>query len=136
MDIRLRTNDETAALDLLDMRYEPGGPAFVGKFVIKSTGYGAELPLWLHASTVRCLVDELRAMDTLLQGHAELSPSGDFHRVRLQLTHRGALEVTAELGSPTSNYLIARFSTDQTCLAPLIDDLERLMLTIDSDTTR
>ncbi len=136
MDIRLRTHDETLALHLLGLRYEPGGHAFIGIFVFKSNGYGAKLALWMHVSEIRKLIDRLRAMDTLLQGHAELWPAGDFHRVRLQLTQRGALEVTAELGVPTSNYLIARFTTDQTCLAPLIDDLQRLMLTVDADTPR
>ena len=49
MDIRLRTNDERYALDLLHLRYDPGGPAFVGTFVIESEGYRATVPLWLHA---------------------------------------------------------------------------------------
>ena len=135
MDIRLRTSDETSALDLLDLRYEPGGPAFAGIFVFKSNGYGAKLALWMHVSEIRSLIDRLRVMDTRLQGHAELWPAGDFHRVRLQLTRTGAVEVSVELGVPTSNYLMARFTTDQTCLSPLIDDLERLMLTAGSDTT-
>ncbi len=131
MDTRLRTNDESCALDLLELRYDPAGPAFLGRFLIRADGYSAELPLWMHISTVRKLIDEVRTMNAQLKSEAEIWPTGDFHRVRMHVTGQGGVIVEGELGAPIGNHLALSFTTDQTTLGPFADDLEGLLRTAD-----
>ena len=62
-------------------------------------------------------------MDQTLSGSATLRPMWESPFIRLALDHRGHIAVSGELGD-ADQHLRFTFDTDQTCLRPLISDLD------------
>ena len=127
MDIELRTNDHACALALRDAFPEDDYPTYRTRLFVKSAGFAADRRFWVEREALSDFLEQVRAMDRTLTGRALLQPLHELDRVEFEVTHTGGILVSGELGYPSDNYLKFEFQTDQTCLTPLIRDLERLL---------
>ncbi|HET6762860.1 MAG TPA: hypothetical protein VFH27_04285 [Longimicrobiaceae bacterium] len=126
MDISLRTGDPRNGIELLEIVREDGGWSFGMRLVVRSDGLAADRPFWIERLHLAELLTALKAMDRTLTGSARLQ-GNEPDRVTLEATRTGAIVVAGEIGIDPQNWLRFSFATDQTCLKPLVSDLERLL---------
>lgn len=126
MDIELATNDPAHGFALRDIR-PAEADAFACGLEIEAGGFAAHVPFWPERWALRRFLDQLREMDRTLAGDALLQPLWEPEHVRLTLERSGAVWVSGEVGAATGNHLRFSFRTDQTVLAPLIRDLDRVL---------
>ena len=127
MDIVLRIAEPGHELALVDVYPEDSHPSFRSRIVLRVEAFRADYRFWVERYCVVAFLDAVRAMDGTLQGEARLQPLFESDFVHLRLTKRGGVVVTGELGEADSNHLRFKFETDQTCLRPLVADLQQLL---------
>jgi hypothetical protein len=127
MDIELRTHDPERQLALREVHPEDDHPSYRARIIVRCDGILADRPFWIERHCVATFLDQLHTMDRTLSGRALLQPLYDGDHVQFELSRTGALTVAGELGYASTSHLRFEFTTDQTCIRPLIADVERLL---------
>jgi hypothetical protein len=127
VDIELATHNPEQVFALRGLHCAEAD-AFGCEVEVRSGGFSARVPFWPERFTLERFLAELRAMDRTLTGEAQLQPLWETEYVRLQLDRAGGVWVSGEVSGGAGNHLQFGFSTNQTVLAPLIRDLQRVLV--------
>lgn|SRR5690554_1180457 len=126
-EISLQTNDDRKRLKLFDISC--AGDDFICRVEIVSHGFSCDRPFYFSRSYLERFCEALEAIDTSLEGHAELRHEFEDDRIRIKGDGLGHLEISGtivELGELEQQLSFA-FVTDQTCLRTLIPDIQRVL---------
>jgi hypothetical protein len=123
MDTALTTNAPGASLTFRGITRYPGETGYSVVLAIESTPFAASLPFSFEPHPLEVFLRELRRLNKTLHGSATLKPMWEPDFVRFEGNGRGHIIVAGELGY-SEQHLRFGFETDQTCLTPLIRDVE------------
>ena len=123
MNVALSTNRQGAMLEFRDIKRFGDESGFLTVLALESGDLSARIRFYFEPHSLKTFLGELRQMDQTLSGSATLRPMWESPFIRLALDHRGHIAVSGELGD-ADQHLRFTFDTDQTCLRPLISDLD------------
>lgn len=129
MDIQLQTGTRNPSLRLEQIARLADGAAYRLGFVVISDWLMARRELFLDTTAFERFIDALRRLDRDVSGRARLQSDYEPDRVELEVTSRGEVRVRGHLEGhgDASQSVDFEFITDQTCLRPLIADIEALL---------
>ena len=126
-EISLQTNDDQKRLKLFDISV--AGDDFTCRAHIISHGFSCDRPFDFSRSYLERFYDALKAIDTSLDGHAELRHEFEDDIIRINGDGLGHLEISGTIveHGELEQQLDFAFVTDQTCLRTLIPDIARVL---------
>ena len=134
-DVKLKTNDENLKLNLLNIRKVTDN-SYQSVIEVHSRGFTCKYRFYLSESYLVKAIDNLKIMRRSFMGEAVLSEDYGLSEVTIKINELGQITVSGII-TETSGFdqkLEFDFSTDQTVLQPLIDDLEQVrILPLSSD---
>ncbi|HEY0931937.1 MAG TPA: hypothetical protein VGE27_18625 [Gemmatimonas sp.] len=127
MDIVLHTHVDDPVLALRNCR-RLDATTFECELYVRSSGFICERTFWFEEPEFGTFREQLAAMDSTLMGAAELRTRHEENGFRLEVSPTGTVGVTGMLREYGAMNQILRFgfNTDQTVLAPFIQDLTQL----------
>ena len=123
MDIKLRTNTEDPKLEFLKIEKYDDQSGYGSTINVASNGFSAKVFFTFEEWSMDEFIKQLEACDRTLSGEATLKPQWDNWFITFSLNGRGQVTVNGMLYTPEQE-LKYEFTTDQTCLAPLITDFK------------
>ena len=123
MDVSLTTNRPDASLEFRNVRRFADGSGFATLLIISAAPFAARLPFYFEPHSLNVFVSELQALNRCLSGTATLKPMWEAPFIRLDGDGHGHIHVSGELADQ-DQLLRFVFTTDQTCIEPLIRDLQ------------
>ena len=127
MDVVLETHDSHAVLAFKGI--ERCGDDFSCMLAVLSGGFSAERQFLIDSEYLEQFCRDIRVMDSTLRGSARLGYRYEQEELAFELDKLGHVLVKGLLidyGPPHQELRFA-FRTDQTCLAPLVRDFERVL---------
>jgi hypothetical protein len=126
MDIVLKTNAEDPALAFENVQRFANESGFGCQLAVRSYGFSAKAPFSFERDAFDLFRAGLKSMDHSLKGTARLQPGYEDSYVEFMMGSTGAVFVSGEIGrhAEFSQLLRFEFRTDQTCLRPLVWDLD------------
>ena len=127
LDVHLRTHLDNPCLGLRDITRFAGDGGFRARVVARSGGFSVDRPFFFEAAALARFLDDVRVLEKPAPGFARLRASDGPDVLGLELHARGDVTVFGALHEQVRVTQVLRFafSTDQTVLAPLREDLER-----------
>ncbi len=125
--IVLHTNTSNPALEFRAIDVDTDGSGVGLYLVVQSGGFRAERPFYVEQWSLKQFITQLNRLDQTLEGMATLKPMYEDDWIQFEVTKLGHVIVSGELfeHSNESQSLRFAFTTDQTCLRPLVDDWHR-----------
>ncbi len=122
--IILQTHTTNPALEFRSIEVYADGSGAGCYLVVQSGGFRAERPFYVEQWSLKQFITQLNTLDQSLEGTATLRPLYEDDWIKLEVTKLGHVIVTGELFEHTAEPQSFRFAftTDQTCLRPLVDD--------------
>ncbi len=133
MDVALRTNTANPALALRGLYRWPESPpvpaSWIARLVVQSGPFAAETRFYFDEFVLHEFLRDLRGMDRTLRGGAMLQTPLEDSFIRLDVGSTGSVTVSGRLVeySEHAQSLEFSFGTDQTVLAPFVQDLETVI---------
>jgi hypothetical protein len=126
MNVLLRTNTSNSHLELRDVKRFKDGSGYSSLLVVRSGAFQAEKSFYFEEPVFDQFLSQLVEMNRTLSGKAILKPYYEPEYIAFEMLSAGHVQVTGELFeySAPSQHLEFGFETDQTCLSPLIIDLQ------------
>ncbi len=127
MDVVLRTNTTDPELSFRGLSRPDPSPygSYGATLSVHSGGFSGERTFWFSDHKLGQFIAALVAMDEQLSGRARLVDDDQQQHVELEVDHWGGVRVSGTLLQHAPDQLLRfEFLTDQTCLRPLIEDLE------------
>src|SRR5215213_6144864 len=126
MNILLKTNTSNPHLELRDLKRFKDGSGYSSLLVVHSGAFQAEISFYFEEPVFDEFLNRLIEMNRTLSGKAILKPYYEPEYVAFEMLTAGHVQVTGELFeySAPSQHLEFGFEIDQTCLSPLISDLQ------------
>ena len=121
MDIALTTNVADASLEFREVQRFADGSGFAAFVVIRSGGFAAATTFTFEIQRLKDFLSELEKLNSTLSGIAELKPTWEPGAIRFEGDGRGKVRVHGELADDNQR-LEFSFDSDQTCLAPLLQE--------------
>lgn len=120
--IILQTNSTNPSLEFRDIEVYADGSGVGMYVVVQSGGYRAERPFYAERCPLMQFLTQLDTLDQQLDGTATLKPLYEDDWIAFEVTRQGHVTVRGELFEHGSEPQVLRFefTTDQTCLRPLI----------------
>lgn len=129
MDVELQTGTRNPSLWLEQIARLGDGSAYRFGIVVISDWLMARRQLFVDAAAVERFLDSLRRLDRDLSGRARLQSDYEPDWLELEINRRGEIRSRGHLEShgDASQSVDFDFVTDQTCLRPLIADIEAVL---------
>ena len=126
MNIKLQTHDNKRYLEFRDIVYAK--PSYECILIINSNGFAAERRFWFGESYLGDFVKNIKYMDSSFEGEAVLREEFEDDFIKISCDKKGHIYVSGLIveHSEVSQQLEFAFIADQTCLKPLILDIEKL----------
>jgi hypothetical protein len=126
MDIVLQTNTDDPALALEDIQRFADESGFGCQLAVRSHGFAARTLFTFERDLFDIFRSAVEVMDRSLTGSARLQPRYEDGFIELTMGQAGAVFVSGEVvrHAEFSQLLRFEFRTDQTCLHPLVRDLD------------
>lgn len=126
MDVILRTNDLEKSLGLFAVNRYADNSGYCADLRVRSHGFAANIQFCFEPPRLVEFIAQLVRMNDALAGEAVLRPTYESNYIKLVGARAGGVIVSGELqtllGGEDQSMRFG-FHTDQTCLAPLIQDL-------------
>jgi len=123
MDTHLATNMPGASLSFRALTRFSDDSGYATVLAVESEPFAGSIPFSFQPHSLKVFLGELRTLNETLRGTATLKPIWERQFVCLRSDGRGHVIVAGELEFEDQQLRFA-FETDQTCLAPLIRDVE------------
>ncbi|HYJ46194.1 MAG TPA: hypothetical protein VEV81_06235 [Pyrinomonadaceae bacterium] len=126
MNVILRTNTSNPQLELRDVKRFKEGSGYISLLVVRSGAFQAEKFFYFEEPVFEQFLEQIIEMNRTLSGKAILKPYYEPEYIAFEMLTAGHVQVTGELFeySAPAQHLEFGFETDQTCLSPLITDLQ------------
>lgn len=128
MDIALKTNSEESVLIFQDIECFDDKSSYHAELIVKSRGFSASRTIYFEPFQLNEFIKHLKKMNANVKGYAKLEPMFEksFY-IELVCNRIGQINVRGEIieQSPQEQCLKFDFTTDQTCLNPLINDFSK-----------
>ena len=127
MDIALATNTDNPTLQFRNVGRFSDGSGYSAELIVRSRGFSVELPFYFEVEPLQKFINNLEGMGRSLKGKAILKPMYEDHFIEFEMGSSGHVIVRGQMieYSEMSQSLKFEFQTDQTCLAPLVQDLQK-----------
>jgi hypothetical protein len=131
MDIILQTNSHEKRLELRNCKKFGDGSGYAVSIFARSGNFSAEIDFYFEEYPLEQFLKNLALMSRTLKGTAILKPMWEDDFVEVKALNLGHISVTGELSqlSDYSQKLSFGFETDQTALAPFVEQLSNLSAT-------
>lgn len=123
MNIQLRTNTEDPKLEFLNIERYEDQSGYGSTISVVSNGFTAKVFFTFEEWPMEEFIKQLEACDNTLSGEATLKPQWDNWFITFTVNRSGQVTVNGILYT-LDQELKYEFTTDQTCLAPLIKDFK------------
>ena len=123
MDIELRTNTEDSKLEFLKIEKYDDQSGYGSTINVASNGFSAKVFFTFEEWSMEEFIKQLEVCDRTLSGEATLKPQWDNWFIKFSVNGKGQVTVNGMLYT-LDQELKYEFTTDQTCLAPLITDFK------------
>ena len=102
------------------------GSGYISLLVVRSGAFQAEKFFYFEEPVFEQFLEQIIEMNRTLSGKAILKPYYEPEYIAFEMLTAGHVQVTGELFeySAPAQHLEFGFETDQTCLSPLITDLQ------------
>jgi hypothetical protein len=129
MDVILQTNDRDKHLAFRNLERYSDSSGVCARVSARAGAFAGEQLVCTSPERFEAFVAALARMDRDLSGSARFQSDYEEHYVQLSLDASGHVEVTGEVVEygPRTQRLVFGFETDQTCLRPLIRDLQSVL---------
>lgn len=129
MDVILRTNTSNPHLELRDVKRFKDGSGYSSLIIVRSGAFRAEKSFYFEEPVFDQFLEHLIEMNRTLSGKAILKPYYEPEYIAFEMLSAGHVQVTGELFeySAPAQHLEFGFETDQTCLSPLIFQVQKLI---------
>jgi hypothetical protein len=124
--VELQTHDRNAQLVLDEIGRFADGSGYRCKLIVRSSGFACERPFYFQEWNLKEFLSHLDRMNTRLSGDAVLKQEHEPDFVKLQVDGMGHVFVSGEVHLAPTHQLKFEFRSDQTCLGPLMRDLEAI----------
>lgn len=128
MIIQLQTQTENPSFEFRNIEKYSDGSGFGTILYVKSGGFTAEHPFFFEQHQLSDFISNLEQMNRTLKGKVILKAGYEDDYISFELDSQGHVVVFGELQECSQLPQKLRFSflTDQTCLAPLLNNLKNL----------
>jgi hypothetical protein len=123
MDVVLQTHTIESPLELRNVEPFAVGAGYSCRLLVRSGGFAGSMLFCFEADALERFLADLDKMDRTLSGSARLAEEREPGFVDLAMSRAGQVSVSGEVFEDGQRLLFA-FGADQTCLRPLIRDLQ------------